>query len=709
MIETDEVKKILEKYEKKLQGKVGNVEFEEYRSNEEFSKEYLIFKEELTSPTVGFYEKMCSFAESILKTEPKGEDKDQLKEAIEISHLNVTPRGAYSFALLMVIFLVIAGALLTVLPLMLLENSLLFLGGILLIIVSLLLIKTLASIPVYIADRWRLRASNQMVLCILYIVIYMRHTSNLEHAIKFAGDHIGNPLALDLRKIFWDVETGKFTTIKQSLDNYLNTWRNYNIEFVNAFHLIESSLYEPVEERRIELLERSLTTILEGIQDRMMHYAQELRNPVTTLHMLGVILPILGLVIFPLVGSFMSGAVKWYHLALLYNVILPILVFSLGMSILSKRPTGHGESSFGYGQIPKPKGSMVSIWIMFFFIAIIPFLVLAFAPGYDFPMGDVFGNFFDFKDGNGPYGFGALLLSFALPIGLALGLSFYYGVRSKRIIKIRNETQLMEKEFSSAVFQLGNRVGDGIPVELAFGEVSENLGNTPVGLFFKRITYNITQLGMGVKEAIFDKKNGAIVDNPSAVIESSMEVLVESSKKGPRVVARTMISISNYLNNIHKVNERLKDILSEVVSSMKSQISFLAPLISGIVVGLAAMIVSIISQLGSIIEKIQGGGFTGGSNEYAGLIDLANLFKLSDTIPSYYFQIVVGVYVVQIVYILTVLANGVENGADKINEEYMLSRNLVRSVFLYFFVALLVSLIFVSLSGVILEGLGGMA
>ena len=707
MSKDEDIKDILDKYEKKLQGKVGSVEFEQYpRQNEEFSREYLIFKKELFSGGVTFYEKFCKFAGRTIKSKPKPGDEEQLKKAIEIAHLDIEPREAYSFAMFNVIILVIIGIVLTILPLLFMQGSLIFMGGILLILISLILIKALASIPVYIADRWRLRASNQMILCILYIVIYMRHTSNLEHAIKFAGDHVGNPLALDLRKIFWDVETGKFSSIKQSLDNYLNTWRDYNIEFVNAFHLVESSLYEPSEDRRIELLERSLKVILEGVHDRMMHYAQELRNPITMLHMLGIILPILGLVIFPLIGSFMGGSVKWYHLALLYNIILPILVFSFGMSILSKRPTGYGESSFGYGEIPKPKGTMVFIWIIFFIIAIIPFIVLALNPGFDISMGDTFGDFFGFTESGGPFGFGALLLSFALPIGIALGLSFYHGARSKRLIKIRNETKLMEKEFSSAVFQLGNRVGDGIPVELAFGEVANNLGTTPVGLFFKRINHNIRQLGMSVKEAIFNKKNGAITDNPSAVVESSMEVLIESSKKGPKVVARTMVSISNYLNNIHKVNERLKDILSEIVSSMKSQISFLAPLISGIVVGLATMIVSIISQLGTVVENIQSGGVTGStSDNIAGLVDLATLFKLGDTIPGYYFQIVVGVYVVQIVYILTVLANGVENGADKVTEEYMLSRNLIKSVFLYFIIALLVSIIFIAMSNVIMSGI----
>ena len=81
------------------------------------------------------------------------------------------------------------------------------------------------------AAKWRLKASNQMVLCILYIVMYMRHTSNLEHAVKFASDHVGNPLALDLKKVFWDIETGKYSNIKESLDSYLAKWRLYNLEF----------------------------------------------------------------------------------------------------------------------------------------------------------------------------------------------------------------------------------------------------------------------------------------------------------------------------------------------------------------------------------------------------------------------------------------------------------------------------------------------
>src|SRR3989338_4003322 len=75
----------------------------------------------------------------------------------------------------------------------------------------------------------------------------------------------------------------------------------------------------------------------------MLHYAHNLQNPITMLHMLGIILPILGLVILPLVVSFMEN-VKWYHLAVIYNVILTVIVYYLGKNILSRRPTGYGDT-----------------------------------------------------------------------------------------------------------------------------------------------------------------------------------------------------------------------------------------------------------------------------------------------------------------------------------------------------------------------------
>jgi hypothetical protein len=530
---------------------------------------------------------------------------------------------------------------------------------------------------------------------------------------------------LDLRKIFWDVESSKYATIKESLDNYLEGWRHHNLEFVTAFHLIESSLYEPTESRRNDLLDKALNVILDGTYEKMLHYAQEVKGPVTTLHMLGVILPILGLVVFPLVGSFLQGLVKWYHLAFMYNLVLPILVFALGMNILAKRPTGYSESKAVANIINAENpfwycftiGAVIAIIgllpIMYNFIYPPTFTEGATCALNDINLGSTFGCFFGYINFNeeifGPFGLGALILSFFLPAGIAIGMGIYFKKKASKIIELRNETKALESEFASALFQLGNRIGDGIPTELAFSKVAQTMESTPSGKFFRIVDTNIRKLGMDIKNAIFNEKNGAINAYPSPLIESSMEVLLESSKKGPMIVSQSLISISTYVDRIHKVAERLKDLLSEVISSMKSQISFLTPAIAGIVVGISAMIVNIIVALNTKITSFSlDAGAAADTSSTAGLTTIVDLFNVSGIIPGYFFQIVVGLYVVQLAYVLTILQNGIENGEDKINEQYLLGKNMIRSFLLYAVIAIVVTVLFSTLAqGILATDLTG--
>ena len=65
-----------------------------------------------------------------------------------------------------------------------------------------------------------------------------------------------------------------------------------------------------------------------------------------------------------------------------------------------------------------------------------------------------------------------------------------------------------------------------------------------------------------------------------------------------------------------------------------------------------------------------------------------------DGIPTYYFQLVIGIYVVQIIYLLTVMANGIQNGEDKLAEQYSLGVNVKRSTLLYVGIALVVMILF---------------
>jgi len=354
----------------------------------------------------------------------------------------------------------------------------------------------------------------------------MRHTSNLELAIRFSAEHLSPPLSTDLKKVVFDVETQVYDNIKESLDTYLETWRDYNKEFIEAFHLIESSLYEGDNARRTQLLDKSLDVILNETYEKMLNYAHNLKSPITTLHMLGVILPVLGLVILPLVVSFMEG-VSWYHISVLYNLFLPLAVYSLAKNVLSTRPTGYGDSGGGdtaeekkkkenvafLGLQIHPKYISIGIFIVCIMIALSPLIIHLIAPDFDIPLGPF--KLLEYRESSkvaglviGPYGMGATLLSLFFPLSLALSLGLYYRLKSRNVIGIRAKTKQLEDEFSSALFQLGNRLGDGMPAEAAFGRVAETMEDSVSGQFFSLVSDNIKKQGMGLSEAIFNPRTG---------------------------------------------------------------------------------------------------------------------------------------------------------------------------------------------------------
>ena len=678
------------------------------------SHEYTEFKKMFFPRQLSLYEKGCNFAEKIVKVRPDEKRAVELDEAIKITHLDVTPTGTLSFAVLAPIVLMVIVSLL----------AYTFLDSILFVLMlglgSLALILPFQKLPDFWANNWRLKSSNQMVQCIFYVVTFMRHTSNLERAIEFTSNHIGPPLSLDLRKVLWDVETGAFDSIKDALESYLKTWEKWNREFIESFHLIEASLYEPSDSRRLDSLDKALSVMLSETYEKMLHYAHSLQSPVTMLHMLGVILPILGLVILPLVVSFMTNETSPGQIALtigiLYNFLLPVGVYFISKVVLSKRPTGYGQTDiteenpelakyknillrFGGTEIAITPILVAGIVAgIFFLVGVSPLLLHAFDSTFEVNIGQFAlqgyicpqGNTCELESRIGPYGLGAALLSLCLTLSAGVGIGLYYKLRSKNVISIRERTKKLEQEFASALFQLGNRLGDNIPAEIAFGQVSDMMRGTTSGEVFSYVHHNITKLGMSIHNAIFDPKNGALTAFPSKIIESSMKVLVEGSKKGPRVAAEALISMSRYIKEIHRVDERLKDLLAEIISSMNGQIKFLTPAIAGIVIGITSMITTILNRLSNQIAAFtqQGSDITA----QGGLGGLVSLF--GNGVPTYYFQVIVGLYVVQITYILTILSNGIENGADVAQERFLIGRYTMNATLLYVVICLSVMLMF---------------
>jgi hypothetical protein len=454
--------------------------------------------------------------------------------------------------------------------------------------------------------------------------------------------------------------------------------------------------------------------------------------------MLGIVLPTLGLALLPLASTLLNGAIKPIHVFLLFNVVIPFLVFYLTSNVMLTRPGGYGETTlleknpmyYKY----KSKKPYIKAGLLCFPLIIIGLLPFIFQIDYlthniyadelnpdnqalfglksDYLFSEVGLNFlsdgklFGFENTDkgivGPFGLGALLLSLLIPFSIALFFSLAYNWRTKELVKFRDDTKDLENEFVSTLFTLGNRLGDGTPAEIVFAKIASSTKGQKTENFFKIVNTNIQSMGMGLEDAVFNNSRGAIVYYPSNLIATSMRILIESVKKGLVVAAQSMMSISEYFRNIQKINERLRDLLADVVSDMRSNMNFLAPLLSGIVVGLAAMLTLILSKLKDMVD------LGGADNMMGGIQTLSNivgLFDVSNTVSPYYLQVAIGIYIIQIIFILTGTLVIVDSGEDKLKQTSEISSNLVKGGFLYLFTATLAILAFSMLSKVALSGL----
>jgi len=727
MASTDD---ILKKYGAKIESQMKGYDKTAGRRSQvaggKFSKSYEMFKLSML-PEFSRYEKWCKSLGNLFKIKVGEKDRNRTEKNIEIAHLNLTASEVVVFSV-MLLFLTLFGGVLFFLGVWLLTGVFSWMMMFFIFVFAIFLFYYSSRAPDRLAMKWRLKASSQMVPAILYIVIYMKHTSNFEKAVAFAAEHLQPPLSLDFSKVFWDVEVGRFSTIKDSIDNYLEGWRDYSLEFIEAFHLIESSLYEPDEARRIVVLEKSLQVILDGVYDKMLKYTHEVNAPLTNVYMLGIVLPTLALAILPLASTMLGGAIRWYHVLLIFNIMIPFLVLYLTNNVMMQRPGGYGETSLLEKNPLYPKyKSNAGYWKGFFIalplflIGIIPLLwrytglpgLLGMARdptwkqiGLSFMGGDsgIFG-IVDPVSGvlYGPSGSLSLLLSLFIPISIVLFFVVAFKEKTKDILETRTKYKEVESQFTSSLFQLGNRIGDGLPAEIAFVKTAESTKGTATEGFFRIVNENIQQLGMSLERALFDPKRGAVIFYPSQLIATSMRILVESVKKGLKVAARSLMSISEYVKNIKKINERLNDLLAGIVSDMKSNMTFLAPLLSGIIVGLAGMIMTILSALNGMLA----GGEIGNVAELGsgGIVGILSIFDPVLMIPTYWLQVIVGVYLVEIVFILSSTLVTIKAGRDPLMVTAQTGKNLRTTIVLYSIVAVISIIVLTVIGAVALANL----
>lgn len=154
----------------------AKLEAQSAQAPQALSREYQSFKKQYLPRHLTLYERACKFAES-LGIKPPPEQETLYLRAIETCHLGVTPKGAYGLALLVTLTLLVIGVLVSLVIPKLLSGHMSVYFFLVFTVLALGLYVPVQRLPFTFAEQWRQRASNQMVLCLFYVVTYMRHTS----------------------------------------------------------------------------------------------------------------------------------------------------------------------------------------------------------------------------------------------------------------------------------------------------------------------------------------------------------------------------------------------------------------------------------------------------------------------------------------------------------------------------------------------------
>jgi len=614
------------------------------------------------------YEYFCNATEDIFKISPWKSLKKKYKEAIIFSHLKITPEGAFSLTILATVLSIVIPALLMITFNFFYSGVFLFIG-----IFASVIFYYLYSYPMHYATVFRIKASSEMTLCILYMVTSMRISANLERALEFAAKNLRGPLAYDLKKLLWQIYAGKYTTTS-GLDAFMEKWERDNEEFTQALYLIRNAPYA-THKKVEEILDESIRVILDGTKDRMQGYARKLRTPVTVINALGIVLPLIGVVFFPLMAMFLPEVLQPMTLGIGYTVILPLIVYFLMKKYLEERPYSfHQPDISRHPKFRKEKTlskKLISTLAICFLISFAGFMLLL-------PIELVFST-------------EQLYLSLMITWGLAAGIIFYCISTVKNKMDLRNEIIKIESEFSVALYQLGSRLSMGVPLENVLKEIIPKIKHLKISDFFKIIVHNIETFGATLERAVFDKDYGAINYYPSILIEAMMKSIIDVQKRGGfRTLSKIIISISTYLKNMNSVEERLKDIMGEETASLNLQSILLAPLTAGVVVALAAIIMEMLIMFGGatnpLYESLEGYGTFGG----AGKGILTSFINVNEMIPVHYFQMIVGIYKIEIVILMTIFLSIIENGDENILKRSMVGKRLLISTVMYSIVLILV-------------------
>jgi hypothetical protein len=126
-----------------------------------------------------------------------------------------------------------------------------------------------------------------------------------------------------------------------------------------------------------------------------------------------------------------------------------------------------------------------------------------------------------------------------------------------------------------------------------------------------------------------------------------MKSILESPEKGTEMAVMTMITFSRYLENIQQTQEKLTDLLEDTTTTILMLSFLLAPVVSAVAVGMSQTVITAMFEMS---QRFTGMQIASGAD--TGLAGAGILENLDNVIKPEMLQFVVGIYLIQLLYIL---------------------------------------------------------
>jgi len=571
------------------------------------------------------------------------------------------------------------------------------------------------SYPNFYSDIIRIKAGNEMVDIILYMVIYLSLNPVFEKAVEFAAMNCYGPIGEDYKKIIWDVDMGKYISIKEAIGAHTRKWTIWNEEFVTSLITLQMVGMTSSEKRKHELLEEALDRTLRNTYTKMEEYAIALKMPSMMLMSFGIILPLMGLIMFPIISIFLTDSVNPLYIIIGYTIILPFLLWWYLYRLVSRRPSAFSHSS-KTGGIKPAKYIYIRKYNLKLPIKITAILIgtILIIPGLLYIGQIIFDHHFIYSYYDGAnaddqwkeyclerYGsdhiLWDLLSAMFIVWGIGSAVIIYTYFTSKDRYQLEEYIRKTEANMIDGLFELQNPLAQNVPIEIALPKVLNkydrmNRKKTPVYDFFSKIFNSISRLSMTFRSSLFDERYGLMKDYPSSTIKNVMSIIADSLTKGPLIVAGAIKNIIRSMKKTEKIEARIKYLLEDVVTNLKTQTTFIAPLMGGISAATGVLIVQLLQSIAFALSKVEKIYSVGGAG--SAMFQGLDIIHLEGVMPPTVMELTIGIYLIEVVVIMCIFIVGIDRGFDEVCRNYTISRNLTIALTFFSVIMIIMVMIF---------------